>query len=125
MSAWAWGARLSLEVHMQGLLQEQRGKQVTDVQHDLVQAGEERLRPGYSLPGEARPWLNLWRLWAHCRKRRAVFMGCDGLPANSSRHSLPEGGNGHHMNHSQPGLVTTESLTLSTAMMEVAGTSGV
>lgn len=83
MSAWAWGARLSLEIHMQGLLQEQPGKQVTDVQHDLVQAAEERLRPGYSLPGEAQPWLNLRRLWAYCRKRRAVFMGCEGLPANS------------------------------------------
>lgn len=89
------------------------------------QGGASHTWVGFSLHGEALPWLKPGRHWAHCRKWGAVFMGCKGLPAKSSRHSFPAGRNVHHANHSQPGLETTESLTPRAATMEVVGTSDI
>lgn len=95
------------------------------MQRDLVQAERSISDLGWVLTAwrSSLPWLKPGRRWAHCRKWSAVFMGCKGLPARSSRHSFPAGRHVHHASHSQPGLETTQSLTPRTATVEVVGTS--
>lgn len=86
----------------------------------LVQTRKGHLRPGYSLQGEARPWL--LKHWTCCRKC-GVCTWCVRWPSNRSRYIVPEDEVG--IMWTTRDLGSTKSLTSRTATKEVAWTSNV